>query len=48
MKERLFLNRVEMYRTGIPIDQAIIFSIAIFPYPADPSLSLGNAATVRT
>jgi hypothetical protein len=48
MEKGFFLNRIEMHRTGISINQAIIFSLPIFPDSADPPLSLGHPATVRT
>ena len=47
MEERFLFNWVWMNGTGISINQTVIFSIPVFPHPANPSLSLGNAAAVR-
>jgi hypothetical protein len=48
MKKRLLFNRIDMNRTGISVDQAVIFPIAIFSHLANASLPLGHPATVRT
>jgi hypothetical protein len=48
MKKRFLFNRIDMNRARISIDQAVIFSVVIFSHPADASLPLGHAATVRT
>jgi hypothetical protein len=47
MEEGFFLNGVQMDSTWIPIDQAVIFPISIFPYPAKTSSPFGDTATMR-
>jgi hypothetical protein len=47
MEEGFLFNRVWMNCTRIPIDQAVIFPIPVFPHPANPPFSLGYTTTVR-
>jgi hypothetical protein len=47
MGERFFLNRIEMNRTGISIDEAVIFPVPVFPHPANTSFPFSHAASVR-
>jgi hypothetical protein len=47
MGERFFLNRIKMNRTRNSIHQAVIFSIPVFPHPANPSFPLSHTASVR-
>jgi hypothetical protein len=47
MEEGLLFYRVWMNRTRIPVDQAVIFPIPVFPHSANAPLSLSYAATVR-
>jgi hypothetical protein len=47
MEKRFLLNRVWMKSTGIPVDQAEIFSVPVFPHPANPSFTPGNTASMR-
>jgi hypothetical protein len=48
MEEGLLLDRVGMHRTGISINQTVIFSIPVFPHPAKSSLPPGDAALMGT
>jgi hypothetical protein len=44
MEKRLLLNRIQMNCAGVPVDQAVIFSIPVLTNPAKTSLPLGNTA----
>jgi len=47
MKQRLFLNRIHMHRTGIPIGQGIKLAIDIYLGPADASIPWLEVAPIR-
>jgi hypothetical protein len=48
MKERFFFNRVQIDRTRISIDEAVILSIPILTDPAITPFPLGNPALSGT